>query len=303
MKTIPSGMQADLNSGSTKHCFCWKLTRKDSTVMGFTDHDLNLIFGGVTYLAATGFTASAIKSTNTLAVDNSQVDGMLSSNAILESDIDAKLYDNAKISIYRVDWTNPSVNNVEVFTGYLGTLTRGKHSFMAELRSINQAVNQPTGRLYSKMCSVDLFSTQCGKLVGSVTNGQLTGRAVSSVFSRRMFVTTDTTLVSLLNGFYNGGLLTWTSGANSGAAIEIKSFQVIAGGGAAWIELWESMAANISAGDLFTIRVGCDKTITTCYNTFNNVVNFRGFPRMPGQDNAVQLAAQADRNDGTSWYS
>jgi|SRR5665213_1556680 len=303
MKTVPSGMQSDLNAGSTTHCFCWKVTRVDTTVMGFTDHDQNITFGGVTYEASTGFTASAIKNTNSLAVDDSQADGALSSSAITEADIDAKKYDYAEVSVLRVDWSNPSTNNLEIFTGYLGTLTRGKVSFMTELRSIAQALNQPTGKLYTKTCSVDLFSTECGLSVGGITNGLLTNVDVSAVFSRRMFASTDGTLIGIASGFYNGGLLTWTSGNNTGAAIEVKSHALQVNGSVAWIELWESMPADIQANDDFSIRVGCDKTIGTCLAKFNNVVNFRGFPRMPGPDIALQFASQQDRNDGTSWYS
>lgn len=303
MKTIPSGMQTDLNNGATTHCFCWKLTRTDSTVMGFTDHDKDITISGVTYYAATGFTASAIKNTNTLAVDDSQADGALSSSAITEADIDAKKYDFAEVSIYRVDWSNPTVNNLEIFTGYLGTLTRGRASFSTEIRSIAQALNQPTGSVYTKTCRVDLFSAACGLSVGSISNGILTGKAVAAVFSRRMFSCTDGTLITLKSNFYTGGLLTWTSGSNSGAAIEVKSHQLLMNGAIAWIELWESMPYAIVGGDEFSIRVGCDKSVETCLAKFNNVINFQGFPRMPGQDVALQFASQTDRNDGTSWYS
>lgn len=303
MKTIPSGMQDDLDAGATTHCFCWKIIRTDAVVMGFTDHDHDLVFGDVTYLAATGFTASAIKNTNTLAVDDSQADGALSSDAITEADIDAKKYDYAQVSVFRVDWTNPSTNHVEIFTGYLGNLTRGRSSFSTEIRSIAQALNQPAGDLYTKTCRVDLFSTPCGISVGGVTNGLLTDKAVAATFSRRMFSSTDGTLITIESGYYAGGLLTWTSGANSGAAIEIKSYQLLMNNAVVWIELWESMPFDITAGDEFSIRVGCDKTVETCLAKFNNVVNFQGFPRMPGQDIALQFAAQKDRNDGTSWYS
>lgn len=271
--------------------------------MGFTDHDSNVVFGGVTYEAATGFTASAIKNTNSLAVDDSQVDGALSSAKITEADIDAKKYDYAMVSIYRVDYNAPTTKFVEVFTGYLGTLTRGKLSFMTELRSIAQLLNQPAGKSYTRTCRVDLFSSECGISVGSITNGLLTGKAVAAVFSRRMLTCTNGTLISLASGFFTGGLLTWTSGNNNGAKIEVKSHTLQVSGTVAWIELWESMPNAIQVGDQFSIQVGCDKTIETCLAKFNNVVNFRGFPRMPGQDIALQFASQKDRNDGTSWYS
>ncbi len=56
MKTISAELQAHLASENVTLATCWKLTRTDSVVMGFTDHDRDLVVGAVTYVAATGFT-------------------------------------------------------------------------------------------------------------------------------------------------------------------------------------------------------------------------------------------------------
>jgi uncharacterized phage protein (TIGR02218 family) len=37
-------------------------------------------------------------------------------------------------------------------------------------------------------------------------------------------------------------------------------------------------------GDTFTLTAGCDHRKDTCKNKFNNLVNFRGEPFVPGQD-------------------
>ena len=34
----------------------------------------------------------------------------------------------------------------------------------------------------------------------------------------------------------------------------------------------------------FTVTIGCDKSFTTCRDTFANGDNFRGFPHIPGPD-------------------
>ncbi len=39
MRTIPSALQAKLDSGVTTLCRCWIVTRRDGVVLGFTDHD------------------------------------------------------------------------------------------------------------------------------------------------------------------------------------------------------------------------------------------------------------------------
>ena len=58
MKTLPPGLQSHLDSGATTLCWCWKLTRRDGAVQGFTDHDVSVVFDSVAYAATTGFTAS-----------------------------------------------------------------------------------------------------------------------------------------------------------------------------------------------------------------------------------------------------
>ena len=39
----------------------WKVTRLDAEVFGFTDHDKNIVFGGVTYEARSGFTLRILR--------------------------------------------------------------------------------------------------------------------------------------------------------------------------------------------------------------------------------------------------
>ena len=107
MKTISEDLQSHLNSGVTTLCWCWKITRNDGAVQGFTDHDTDLAFDGVTYEAASGFTASEVQSSLGLAVDNLTVVGALNSSTINEADLAAGLYDDASIEIWRVNWSAP----------------------------------------------------------------------------------------------------------------------------------------------------------------------------------------------------
>ncbi len=61
MKSLPPALQAHLDTGATTLGWCWRLTRRDGTMLGFTDHDRDLAFDATTFAAATGFTATEIK--------------------------------------------------------------------------------------------------------------------------------------------------------------------------------------------------------------------------------------------------
>ena len=58
MKTIPAALAGHLGQDATTTCHCWKVTLKDGAVIGFTDHDEAISLGGLSYLAASGFSAS-----------------------------------------------------------------------------------------------------------------------------------------------------------------------------------------------------------------------------------------------------
>ena len=58
MRSIPSALQTKLDSGVTTLCRCWRMMRRDGVVMGFTDHDGDIVLDGVTCRAGSGLTAS-----------------------------------------------------------------------------------------------------------------------------------------------------------------------------------------------------------------------------------------------------
>ncbi len=82
MKALPAGLEAHLASGTTTLCWCWRLTRRDGVRQGFTDHDRALVFDGTTFEAATGFTASEIRDSVGLSVDNLEVESALASGRL-----------------------------------------------------------------------------------------------------------------------------------------------------------------------------------------------------------------------------
>ncbi|SER19849.1 phage conserved hypothetical protein BR0599, partial [Faunimonas pinastri] len=155
MKTLPLGLQAHLDGGATTLCWCWKLVRTDGVVLGFTDHDRDLTVEGVTYAAASGFTASEAKSSLGLSVDDLEVDGALSSDSLTEADLLAGLWDNAAIELRRVNWADPG-QAVIMRTGNVGEVRRGSLAFTAELRGMAHELGQEIGRVFSYSCDANL---------------------------------------------------------------------------------------------------------------------------------------------------
>ncbi|SMH42538.1 DUF2163 domain-containing protein [Mesorhizobium australicum] len=293
MKTLPSGLAASVASGVTTLCTCFRVTRRDGAVFGFTDHDRALAFEGVDFEPGTGFTGSDVSASIGLAVDTMEVDGALSSDAITEDDLAAKRWDGAAVTVWRVDWSDVS-DRVVVLSGTLGEIERGPVAHHTELRSLAHALNQPTGRIYGATCDADLGDSRCGVDLGAPAYSD-TG-SVASSSSRNAFTTAG--LGSFAADWCRRGKLTWTSGANEGLIVEVKRHLTLSGARA--IELSEEMPFDIEAGDGFAIEAGCDKTIATCAAKFDNVVNFRGYPHMPGNDWIMSYPNRDDGNDGGS---
>jgi hypothetical protein len=84
MKTISAALAQHLVGEVTTLATCWMIIRRDGVVQGFTDHIRGLEVDGVTDTAASGYTRIAIRSTADLAVDNLDVESVLSDIGIME---------------------------------------------------------------------------------------------------------------------------------------------------------------------------------------------------------------------------
>lgn len=82
----------------------------------------------------------------------------------------------------------------------------------------------------------------------------------------------------------NGGAVIWVTGDNAGTpAMEVKNFIAdVNTDGDQQIELFLPMSYAIQVGDTALIYRGCDQTRPTCRDIFDNLVNHRGFPDIPG---------------------
>jgi uncharacterized phage protein (TIGR02218 family) len=293
MKTLSPSLTAHLAGGVTTLCRCWRVERKDGTVMGFTDHNRDLAFDSLTYRAASGFTATSIEDQLGLAVSNLDVEGALSSVAITEDDLHAGRYDDAAVTIYLVNWQDVS-QRVILRSGFLGQVSRGTLAFTAELRGLAARLDQAAGRVFQRSCAWELGDSRCA--VDLSAAGRHGTGAVVQVLGAFDF--TASGLGSLATGVLTRGRLVWTSGANAGLAVEVKAHTH--GTGSSRLSLFLPMPTPIAIGDAFTVTAGCDKALATCRDRFSNVVNFGGFPHMPGNDFALSYPTKGDGNDGSA---
>jgi uncharacterized phage protein (TIGR02218 family) len=294
MRTIPPALQAKLDSGATTLCRCWRLTRRDGVVQGFTDHDRDIDLDGLTCRAATGLAASETTQSQGLAVTASEVYGALNDETLNEDDLAAGLYDAAEVEVWLVDWSEPDLRLL-LAKGVLGEVRREGPAFAAELRGLAHRLAEDSGRLYTATCSADLGDARCTVDLddpayrGTGTIAALTG---TSAF-------TASGLDAFADGWFSAGRLQWSTGANAGLAVEVKRHRN--DGATVALDLWQAMPHAIAPGDTFVVTAGCDKRFATCRDRFANGVNFRGFPHIPGNDFLIAYPVPgAPGNDGAS---
>jgi uncharacterized phage protein (TIGR02218 family) len=293
MSTLNAELNAHLQTGITTTCRAWALTRKDGTVLGFTDHDGPLQFEGLTFRADTGLSALAIQQTTGLSVDNTEALGALSDASIREEDIEAGRYDGAEIQAWLVNWQDVRQRHLQ-FRGTIGELRRSGGAFEAELRGLTEALNRPLGRVYQKPCSAVLGDRACA--FDMTKAGYSNTLEADEIVDRRVFKFTP--FGGFDTGWFQHGRLIVLGGAAKGLHGLIK--RDVLEGGQRVIELWHPLRADVRAEDLLRVEAGCDKRAVTCRLKFQNFYNFQGFPDIPGDDWSISDPSRSSGLDGGS---
>lgn len=260
----------------TKWQQLWTITRRDGEVFRFTSLDVDFDWGLYTYKACGSLNPSAADDAGAIgAVSNIELEGIFKSDAITEEALYGGLFDDAFVEVWLVPYEGTESPR-RLAAGWCGNLKHGENGFNMEVvgpgsRIDQQALVQP----YTPGCRWIFGSPECGidreaiKVLGTV----------ASVTSRAAFVGTAVDPAAFQ---WANGLVRWTSGDNASLECEVKT--AVFGGGEVVIELWDPSAFKPQVGDTFDLLPGCDLSKATCKDVYNNIVNFGGFDRVPGQD-------------------
>ena len=243
----------------------WRVWRKDGVALGFTTHDRDLWFGGLSHRAAPGLTPSAIRRTSGLADEGADVEGALAHDCIAESDLASGRYDGAAVAIGAVDWE--TLDNVTLYRGSIQSVGREGNTFTAQIASAKAALAIDPVPRSSPTCRARFCGQGCG--------------LSPAPFTRRAAVTTIAAgrvrFASIEPAPYQGGELRWLDGPLAGLGATILGAD--AGG-----LLLDRQPDGVEPGMRALLREGCDHTLATCTARFANAVNFQGEPFLPGTD-------------------
>jgi len=273
-RTISANLKAHYAEQVRTIARCWQITRTDSTVLRFTNHDKNLTIGGQVYYALNSGRSSDIEAGDNLGVRTIDVEAVLNSSYVSAADILAGRYDGATVWIFEVNYESIGDSFVTLSYGYIGEVEVHDDYARCEFRSLSQKLTENIGRIYTYQCDAAFGDSRCGLDLDSL--GYKESGTVASVTNRSLFGTS-----SAGGSEYARGRVVWTSGLNNGLAMQIKTFS------GSSMQLILPMPFNVQASDGYTAYYGCAKTRSACI-AYNNIVNYRGFPDMPGIMEATQ---------------
>lgn len=288
MKTFSADLTAHLATGETTLCYCWVIERLDAQIFGFTDHDEDVTVNGVTCLSSTGITTTKIVQSLGLAVDNLEISGIIDGETLTTLDIESGLFDNASVKLYIVNWDDTTQYNLRA-NGTFGAVSETEGDvFATEFRSQSHILGQPEGRVFQRMCDTKLGSAKCG-----VDTSDPAFSMSGTIVSHNGHTVVVNGADAYADDWFTLGTFTDPDGGVHGIKTHVGTT----------LTLWQEPVVTFSVGTSVGVVAGCKQHPDECRVKFDNMINFQGFPLMPGNDRLTDYPVRGQDNyDGGSLF-
>ena len=184
--------------------------------------------------------------------------------------------DGASIRLQRafLDEDLRVIGAVIMFSGRAADVTAGRTAVEVRVNSdLERLAVQMPRNLYQAGCVHVLYSAGCGVSKAAQARGG-TVQAGSTRSAVRVSLAVPA-------GWLNLGYVQFMTGALIGVRCTVK--QYVSGE----LRLLTPLPATPVAGDVVQVFPGCDKSLKTCKEKFNNLSGFRGYPFVPTPETAV----------------
>ncbi len=265
MRKLSASLEHHLRGEVTTLACCFLLTLRNNMQYGFTDCERDLIIDNVIYSAKSGFNRSAVMSNSDFSIDNLELDSLLDHEQITQHDLLAGKYDMAEIIVFMVNYEDLSMGRLILKSGVLGEVKLQQGKFRVEVMGLGHQLSTNISQTYSNSCRAT-FADSCCQVKPVAIAGK-----ISQIISHKSWFDEG---LKQQAGYFNYGLVRFTSGANAGGEFEVKDFV------ANMINLCLHLPYESKIGDRYEIFTGCDKKFSTCVAKFNNAINFRGEPHL-----------------------
>lgn len=161
MRQVNNTLFERLKDRAVAFASCWLVTRVDGVQIGFTSHDMPVVFEGVTYNPSNGMSSDAVQEKNDFSTNNSSAK-IVFSNDVSEHDVRAGRFDGAAVRNFWIDPDHPEYGSIPILRGFIGEVTLRNGEWEAEVRSLLDYLQLPFGRQYNLECDAKLGDFRCG---------------------------------------------------------------------------------------------------------------------------------------------
>ncbi|HCR86350.1 MAG TPA: hypothetical protein DIV86_06695 [Alphaproteobacteria bacterium] len=274
MKNIPENLQTHLTSDATNLVKCLLVKLSNETEIGFTESDIEFEYEGVIYKPFSGFNLDKLNY-RLNANQEAQIYTCFDDFEISQADIISGKYLDAEIEIFSVNISNLSSGKIILQTGFVAEIISDKEKFFFKIEGFASKLKKIITQYYSKQCRAKFGDAKCGK---DLEDYKYTGSVTESINN---YSFKDTSREEE-DYYFNYGVIKFLSGQNLGIKYDVRKFRDEV------IELLLPSKFSIQTGDEYEIYVGCDKEFSTCISKFNNAINFRGEPSVPGSEKLLR---------------
>jgi len=284
MKNLSTAFRNRLRNGGTLAYGLRIILSDGVTTLGYSSFGRSLTFDGVTFRPNNGVNPAANQSSINLSVGNSEAKIFFDDAEITEQQVLSGILDNASVLWFVFDWQFPptdldAVTNQSaliLMQGNFGKFTGDDLGFTGEILSIEDKLGQSNPIVTQPRCRNTLGDNRCGATVASFVGTVTTGSGATFDFT----VGTPNSASDV--GECSNGRVEWLSGLNAGSSAKISEHND------GEMILSQLPYRAVQPGDSFRAFQGCDKTTDDCLNRFNNILNFRGEPNIPGTNALIR---------------
>jgi uncharacterized phage protein (TIGR02218 family) len=280
MKSATTALAELMNSNQFMMADLYLIALKSGETLRWTSTDFNVVWAGVNYTPVP-ISRNEIRlvrgievSTLTLMINPDDTVQVAGNPFLVACKVGA--LDGATLILQRGYFTNyadPCVGVLHLFEGTISVESADGMQAELQVRDYISLFNvQMPRNSYQPSCNNTLYDAGCGV---SRVSRQVFGTVLAN--SSKLLINHN-----LQNpvGYFNQGVIEFITGVNAGVISTIQKHL------AGTLGLSIPLKSTPSAGDTFYVYPGCDRTLDTCKNTYNNVIRFRGQPWIPKPETA-----------------
>ncbi|MEQ9116220.1 MAG: DUF2163 domain-containing protein [Rickettsiales bacterium] len=248
---------------------CWFIKTK-SHEYHYTDFHENLIINDKEYFSGQLVKSSSFEKTNDLTHNNYEFSAIFDGEAISNELVLSGEFDQAYIEVFVIDVDDSRGIKTYINCGYIDKITFENNVFSFNVSGISRKLDKEITQIYSPFCRANFGDNRCGvdskkhQVYASVERVLANNKILVSYAPSQKFI---------------GGKV---KARNNDYIIISVNNQTL--------ELDSSFAEGAEYNDEVILEPNCDKSFSMCCKSYNNAINFRGEPDIPGVDKILQTA-------------